>query len=96
MKQRIWELDAFRGLCLFFMFYCHIVFDITILFNLTTVNDGGLFLWTVDYTGILFITLSGICATLGKRPIKRGLTVFWRWLTCYGRYMVSLEDRLCR
>lgn len=75
MKQRIWELDAFRGICLFFMFYCHIVYDITILFNLTAINDGGLFLWTTNYTGILFITLSGICATLGKHPIKRGLLV---------------------
>jgi len=76
MKQRIWELDAFRGFCLFLMFYCHIVYDLTMLFNITTVNDGGLFEWTTNYTGIIFITLSGICATLGKRPVKRGLTVF--------------------
>lgn len=76
MKQRIWELDAIRGFCLFFMFYCHIVYDLTMLFQITTVNDGGLFEWTTNYTGIIFITLSGICATLGKRPVKRGLTVF--------------------
>ena len=75
MKRRIWELDTARGICMLLMFYCHIVYDLTYLFALTTVNDGGLFQFTTDYTGILFITLSGICATLGKRPVKRGLTV---------------------
>ena len=77
MKRRIWELDAARGICLFFMFYCHIVYDLVYLFGIVpSVNDGGLFEWTTKYTGILFITMSGISATLGKRPIKRGLTVF--------------------
>ena len=75
MKQRIWELDVARGVCLLFMFYCHIVYDLTMLFQFTTINDGGLFQWTTNYTGILFITISGICATLGKHPIKRGLVV---------------------
>jgi len=82
MKRRIWELDAARGICLFFMFYCHIVYDLVYLFAATTVNDGGLFQWTTDYTGILFITLSGISATLGKRPVKRGLMVFGGGMLC--------------
>lgn len=77
MKRRIWELDVTRGICLLLMFYCHIVYDLLYLFGIiTTVNDGGLFQFTTDYTGILFIALSGICATLGKQPVKRGLTVF--------------------
>ena len=76
MKRRIWELDAARGICLFLMFYCHIVYDLVYLFRIVTdINDGGLFQFTTNYTGILFITMSGISATLGKRPVKRGLTV---------------------
>jgi uncharacterized membrane protein len=82
MKQRIWELDAIRGFCLFFMFYCHIVYDLTMLFQITTVNDGGLFEWTTNYTGIIFITLSGICATFSGRTLFRGAVVFGCGLLC--------------
>ncbi len=98
MKRRIWELDAIRGICLFFMFYCHIVYDLVYLFGIIpTVNDGGLFLWTTRYTGILFITLSGISATLGKRPVKRGLTVFGGGMlvtiATYFMYKVGFADK---
>ena len=97
MKQRIWELDVARGVCLLFMFYCHIVYDLTMLFQFTTINDGGLFQWTTNYTGILFITISGICATLGKRPIKRGLTVLGGGiivsLVTYGMYLLGFANK---
>ena len=95
MKQRIWELDVARGVCLIFMFYCHFVYDLTVLFQFTTINDGGLFQWTTNYTGILFITISGICATLGKHPIKRGLTVLGGGmivsLVTYGMYLLGFN-----
>lgn len=97
MKQRIWELDVARGVCLLFMFYCHIVYDLTMLFQFTTINDSGLFQWTTNYTGILFITISGICATLGKRPIKRGLTVLGGGmivsLVTYGMYLFGFANK---
>ena len=84
MKRRIWELDVARGACLLLMFYCHIVYDLVFLFRIVpTVNDGGLFQFTTNYTGILFIALSGISATLGKHPIKRGLTVFDKGIMIY-------------
>jgi uncharacterized membrane protein len=79
------------------MFYCHIVYDLVFLFGLTTVNDGGLFLFTTNYTGILFITLSGICATLGKHPVKRGLVVFGGGMlvsiATYLMYAVGFADK---
>lgn len=97
MKQRIWELDVARGVCLLFMFYCHIVYDLTMLFRFTTIDDGGLFQWTTDYTGILFITISGICATLGKHPIKRGLVVLSGGLivslVTFGMYLLSFANK---
>ena len=97
MKQRIWELDVARGVCLIFMFYCHFVYDLTVLFQFTTINDGGLFQWTTNYTGILFITISGICATLGKHPIKRGLTVLGGGmivsLVTYGMYLLGFANK---
>ena len=75
MKQRIWELDAARGICLLFMIYGHIVYDVVYLFALAPLNDGGIFDWAVLHIGPTFIIISGICATLGKHPIKRGLLV---------------------
>lgn len=98
MKHRIWELDAAKGLCLFLMFYCHIVYDLVYLFGIvTTINDGGLFQFTTDYTGILFITMSGISATLGKHPVKRGLTVFGGGMlvtiATYLMYKVGFADK---
>lgn len=98
MKRRIWELDVARGACLLLMFYCHIVYDLVFLFRIVpTVNDGGLFQFTTNYTGILFITLSGISATLGKHPIKRGLTVFGGGmvvtLTTFLMYKAGFADK---
>ena len=98
MKRRIWELDAARGLCLFLMFYCHIVYDLVYLFRIIpTVNDGGLFLFTTNYTGILFLIMSGISANLGKRPVKRGLTVFGGGMlvtiATYLMYKVGFADK---
>lgn len=81
MKQRIWELDAFRGICLLGMIYCHLYYDITTLLRLPSINDGGIF-DLISKGGFLFIMLSGICATLGKRPVKRGLIVFGCGMIC--------------
>ena len=36
-KQRIWELDALRGLCIIGMVVFHLVYDITVLYRLVVV-----------------------------------------------------------
>ena len=33
MKKRIWELDAFRGLCLLGMVLIHLIYDLTELYG---------------------------------------------------------------
>lgn len=73
-KSRIWELDAFRGLFILCMVAVHAVFDLTVLFG-ADINPGWVYRIAKDYGSILFIVLSGICATLGSRSVKRGLTV---------------------
>lgn len=76
MKQRIWELDAFRGVCVLGMVAVHFVYDLAVLYRLVdwTLPQGFLFLQS--WGGILFLVLSGICATLGKHNLKRGAVVF--------------------
>ncbi|MBQ3000698.1 MAG: DUF1624 domain-containing protein [Oscillospiraceae bacterium] len=97
MKQRIWELDAARGICLLFMLYGHIVYDVVYLFALAPLNDGGIFDWAVIHIGPTFIIISGICATLGKHPVKRGLLVFGCGmlvsLVTTGMYLLGFADK---
>lgn len=72
MKYRIWELDAFRGICILGMIAVHLAYDLAAA---GTAPMPALFVFLSDWGGILFILLSGICATLGRRSIRRGLTV---------------------
>lgn len=76
MKKRIWELDAFRGLCLLGMVIVHLMFDLVYLYRIINWEYPLWFTFIQNWGGILFILLSGICVTLGRHHIKRGLAVF--------------------
>ena len=76
MKNRIWELDAFRGLCVIAMVVIHFVFDLVSLFGLVDWEYGSVFSFIMNWGGIAFLLISGICATLGTRSVRRGLIVF--------------------
>lgn len=75
MKKRIWELDALRGLNLIWMTVIHFIFDITCLFPLIHWSNPLWYQALVRLCGVLFVLISGICATLGKHSVRRGLTV---------------------
>ena len=76
MKQRIWELDAFRGLCILGVVLVHFVFDLTELYGILNWEYPAWFAFIKDWGGVLFVVLSGICATLGRHSVRRGLVVF--------------------
>lgn len=81
MKERIWELDAFRGACVLGMVLVHFVFDLTDMFGVF----GGYPQWfsfVMEWGGVLFLLLSGICVTLGSHPLRRGLIVFGCGMVC--------------
>ena len=73
-KVRIWELDAFRGLCILGMIFVHVIWDLDNVF-LPDFTPPAIYRVLIDYGALLFITLSGVCVTLGSRSIKRGLIV---------------------
>lgn len=75
MKSRIWELDAFRGLCVLGMIAVHFVFDLVYLYGLVQWELPTAFLFVQQWGGILFLLISGICITLGSRSVRRGLIV---------------------
>lgn len=90
MKQRIWELDAFRGLCLIGMVIVHFVYDLTVLYRLVSWQPPEAFLFVQKWGGVLFLMLSGICVTQGSRSGRRGLIVLAAGLlvsaVTYGMY----------
>lgn len=70
-QQRIWELDALRGLCILLVIGLHLMFDL----QLPLLQHPAMVIFNAA-VGISFVVLSGLCVTLGKRPVRRGLQVF--------------------
>ncbi len=75
MKQRIWELDAFRGICVLGMVIVHFVYDLTDLYRILHWQYPAWFAFVQRWGGVLFLLISGISATLGRRSVRRGLIV---------------------
>jgi len=76
MKQRIWELDALRGLCIIGMVMVHFVYDVVNLYRLAQWDLPDAFLFLQQWGGIVFLLISGICVTLGSHSVRRGILVF--------------------
>lgn len=74
-KERFHTLDSVRGLFLILMTIYHTMFDVMILsdLNFSVFNiPCYVFQQTIGWG---FIFLSGICRAIGKKHLKRGLTV---------------------
>ena len=76
-RRRIAALDALRGLTLVSMIAYHACWDLVYLFHADWdwYRGTGAYIWqqSICWT---FILLSGFCWSMGKRPLRRGLTVF--------------------
>ena len=78
MNKRIWELDAIRGLLMILIMAYHLFYDLVFLFSLVELNTSfllGLYRFCNNWLGSPFLLLSGLCVTLGSRPVRRGLQV---------------------
>ena len=76
-KERIWEIDAFRGILILCMVAVHLIYDLQNFFLLPVLTHSRVYALAAKWGGVLFFLLSGICATLGSRHIRRGLAVFF-------------------
>lgn len=96
-KQRIWELDALRGVCILGMLVFHTLYDITALFRLVSWQIPGWLTLIADAGARVFLLLSGLCVTLGSRPVRRGLSVFGCGMLCtlvtWAMYMLGLSGQ---
>ena len=74
MKQRIWELDVFRGICIIGVVFVHLVYDLVDLYQIIDWEYPAWFTLMKD-CGLLFLILSGVCASFGGKSVRRGLVV---------------------
>ncbi len=82
MKKRIWELDAFRGLCILGMVIVHFVYDIAVMYRIVDWQLPAWFTFIQSWGNLFFLLISGICVTLGSRNMKRGAIVFGAGMLC--------------
>ena len=73
--DRIWELDALRGFCVLAMIVLHFLFDLTGFYGIIPWEIPGWLHFVMDWGGVAFFLISGVCATLGSRCVRRGLMV---------------------
>ena len=97
MKQRIWELDALRGLFILGMVFVHLIYDLQSFLGLSVLAENPLFSFVLNWGGVLFFLISGICATLGSHPVRRGLAVLGCGLLItvftYGMYALHFAGK---
>lgn len=97
MKNRIWELDALRGLFIIGMVAVHLVYDMQAFLGSSFLADSALYYFLSQWGGALFFLISGICVTLGSHPVKRGLIVLGCGLVVslvtIGMYLLDFADQ---
>lgn len=96
-KNRIWELDALRGACILGMIAIHFLFDLTGFYGIIRWAFPPSLTFLMDWGGVAFLLISGICATLGSRCVRRGLIVLGCGLAVSavtaGMYGLGMADR---
>ena len=98
MKNRIWELDVFRGICIIGVVLVHLMYDLTELYSIIEWEYPTWFYFIKQWGGIVFVLLSGTCATLGRHSVRRGLVVFGCGLVIstvtYGMYRYGFDKSI--
>lgn len=94
--NRIWELDALRGLMILIMVFIHLCFDLDYFRGIDLVKNPAL-QFCMDHCGVSFVILSGLCAVLGRRSVRRGLQVLGGGLIITavtgGMYLLGMADQ---
>jgi uncharacterized membrane protein len=79
------------------MVIVHFVYDLISLYALVDWEYPEWFLFVMKWGGLLFILISGICATLGRRSVRRGVIVVLCGLVCtavtYGMYRFGMAGK---
>lgn len=75
-KNRIWEIDFFRGIALLLMIIFHLVFDLNEIYGLPINYTSGVFYYVGKASAILFMLIAGISSSFSRNNVKRGIKIF--------------------
>lgn len=96
-NQRIWELDFLRGLCIPGMILIHLIYDAVDLYGFVQWPYPAWYAGFKGNYGAVFLLISGVSVTLGRRSIRRGVTVFLGGMCCTavtaGMYLMGMAGR---
>lgn len=95
-KERIWELDALRGIMILMVVFIHLCFDLDYFLGIDLVKNPVV-QTIMDHCGMSFVVLSGLCASIGPRSLRRGVRIFlWGMVitaVTAGMALLGLADR---
>jgi len=96
-KARIWEIDFLRGLLIPGMILIHLIYDVVDLYGFIHWPYPHWYSLFKNNYGALFVALSGLSVTLGRRSIRRGIQVFLGGMCCtvvtVGMYHIGMAGR---
>ena len=96
-RERIWEIDVARGLCIPGMILIHLIYDVVNLYGFVHWPYPVWYSLFKNNYGALFILISGVSVTLGSRSVRRGVTVFGGGMivtiVTVGMYLLGMAGR---
>lgn len=96
-KTRIWEIDFLRGLLIPGMVLIHLIYDVVDLYGFIHWPYPEWYSLFKNNYGALFVTLSGLSVTLGRRSVRRGIQVLLGGMCCtivtVGMHYIGMAGR---
>lgn len=96
-KNRIWEIDALRGLLIPGMIAIHLIYDVVDLYGFVDWPYPAWYALFKGNYGAMFVFVSGISVTLGSRSLRRGAQVFLCGMVIsavtWGMYLLGMAGR---
>ena len=85
-KDRAWELDFLRGIAILMMVFMHMSWDVRYEFGVDTFTylyQGWFWSFIHPVIVVLFVSISGVCCTLSRNNVKRGLKLLAATVVMY-------------
>jgi len=76
-KERIWEIDFFRGILILVMIFLHLMYDLEFFYGMNINYEGGILNIVRIFDASLFILLSGLSTYFSRSSFKRGRAIFF-------------------
>ena len=96
-NNRIWEIDAARGLCIPGMILIHLIYDVVNLYGFVHWPYPVWYSLFKNNYGAAFLLIAGVSVTLGRRCVRRGITVFASGMlvtaVTVGMYLTGMAGR---